>query len=96
MILGKITRELVCTIKDPGLDAAKIFIVKHLNLDLSEKEKYFVAVEKGLSLGAGDIVLMVTGSGSRKVDGNANMPIDCAITARVETVNIEEGFESLP
>ncbi len=95
MILGKIIKELVCTIKDPGLVSAKIFIVKYLNPDLSEKEKYIVAVEKGLSLGTGDIVLLVTGSGSRKVEGNVNMPIDCAITARVETVNIEEGLESL-
>lgn len=95
MLLGKITKELICTIKDPELNPAKIFIVRLLNLDLSEKGKYIVAVEKGLSLGVGDIVLMVTGSCSRKIEGNENMPIDCAITARVETVNIEKGFESL-
>ena len=95
MILGKITKELVCTIKDPMLNPAKIFIVKLLNLDLSEKEKYIVAVEQRLSLGIGDIVLLIMGSGSRKIEGNADMPIDCAISARVESINIEKGFESL-
>ena len=95
MILGKIKKELTCTIKDPELRPAKIFIVKLLNLDLSDKEEYIVAVETGLGLGKGDIVLMVTGSGSRKIKGNKNMPIDCAIAARVENVNIGKRFESL-
>ena len=95
MLLGKISKELICSVKDPELDSSKIFIVMLLNKDLSEKDNYMVAVETGLSLGVGDIVLMVFGSCSRKVKGNENMPIDCAITARVETINIEKGFESL-
>jgi len=38
---------------------------------------------------------MAIGSGSRKLEGNAEMPIDCAITAKVETVNIDEKYEFL-
>lgn len=95
MILGKISKELVCSVKDPALDSSKIFIVRLLNFDLSEKEDSVVAVETGLGLGVGDIVLMVFGSGSRKIEGNTDMPIDCAISAKVENVNIEKGFESI-
>ena len=95
MILGKISKELVCSVKDPALDGSKIFIVRLLNFNLTEKENFVVAVETGLGLGVGDIVLMVFGSGSRKIEGNTDMPIDCAISAKVETVNIEKGFESI-
>ena len=95
MILGKIVKQFACTIKDPNLNAVKIFKVKLLNLNLSESERYVIAVDNKLSLGPGDIVLMVFGSGSRKLEGNAQMPIDCAVTAKVETVNIDKKYEFL-
>lgn len=95
MILGKITKQLVCTIKDPNLKAAKIFKIKLLNLDLTESEKCLVAIDNKLSLGVGDIVLLVVGSGARKLEGNSDMPIDCAITAKVETVNIAKKYSQL-
>ena len=95
MIFGKIIKELVCTIKDPKLDPTKIFIVRLLDPDLSEKDKQVVAIENRLGLGKGDIVLLVSGSGARKVEGNTDMPIDCAITAKVENINIDQKYNSL-
>lgn len=95
MILGKIVKQLVCTIKDANLNAVKIFKVILLNMDLSESDKYMVAVDSRLGLGPGDIVLLVVGSGARKLEGNANMPVDCAITAKVETVNIDKKHKIL-
>jgi len=95
MIFGKIVKQFVCTIKDPNLNAVKIFKVKLLNLNLSESERYVITVDNRLGLGPGDIVLMVVGSGARKLEGNAEMPIDCAITAKVETVNIDKKYEFL-
>jgi len=92
MTLGKIVKELVCTIKDPSLRSGKIFVVQLLNLDLTEKDRYVIALENKLGLGPGDIVLLVTGSGARKVDGNTDLPIDCAVTAKVENFNIEEKY----
>ena len=95
MILGKIIKELVCSVKDPRLDSTKIYIVKLLNPDLSEKDKQVVAIENRLGLGKGDIVLLVSGSGARKAEGNTDMPIDCAITAKVENVNIDPKYNSI-
>ena len=95
MTLGKIVNELVCTVKDPILTTIKIFVVKLLNLDLSEKDRHLVAIENKLSLGVGDVVLLVIGSGSRKVEGNTDFPIDCAITAKVENMNIDSKYEFL-
>lgn len=95
MTLGKIIKELVCSVKDPKLNPSKLFLVRALNVDLSEKEEQFVALESRLGLGKGDIVLLVFGSGSRKVEGNTDLPIDCAVTAKVETVNIDDKYLGL-
>lgn len=92
MTLGKIIREIVCSVKDSKLNPSKLFLVRTLNLDLTEKDEQFVTLEGRLGLGPGDIVLMVFGSGSRKVEGNTDLPIDCAITAKVETVNIDDKY----
>jgi len=95
MDIGKITKGLVCTIKDLSMNPAKIFIVKLINLDKSEKSNYIVAVDNGLGLGVGDIVLVVSGSSSRLLTGNSKMPIDCAISAKVESINIDKKYKFL-
>ena len=95
MTLGKIIKELVCSVKASRINATRIYIVKLLNLDLTEKDKQVVAIENRLGLGKGDIVLMVSGSGARKVEGNTDMPIDCAIAAKVENINIDPKYNSL-
>ena len=93
--MGKIIKELICTQKQPILRPAKIFIVKLLNLGLSGKDSQVVAIENRLGLGIGDIVLLVTGSGARLVEGNTDMPVDCAITAKVESINIDKKYDFL-
>lgn len=95
MTLGKIIKELVCSVKAPEINATRTYIVKLLNLGLTEKDKQVVAIENRLGLGKGDIVLMVSGSGARKVEGNTDMPVDCAITAKVENINIDPKYNSL-
>jgi len=95
MTLGKIVKELVCTAKDPAMNPTKIFIVRLLNLNLNEKSGHVIAIDNKLGLGVGDIVLMVMGSGSRKLEGNTDMPVDCAITAKVESINIDSRYKDL-
>ncbi len=95
MTLGKIIKELVCSVKAPEINATRTYIVKLLKLGLTEKDKQVVAIENRLGLGKGDIVLMVSGSGARKVEGNTDMPVDCAITAKVENINIDPKYNSL-
>jgi microcompartment protein CcmK/EutM len=95
LTLGKIVNELICSVKDPKLAAIKIFIVKLLNLDLSEQDKHLIAIENRLSLGVGDVVLLVKGSGARKVEGNTDLPVDCAVTAKVENINIDSKYKFL-
>lgn len=95
MTLGKIIKEITCSVKDDKLNPSKLFLVRALNLDLSERKEQFVALETRLGLGKGDIVLMVFGSGARKVEGHTDLPIDCAITAMVDNINIEYRYSYL-
>ena len=94
MQLGKVKKELVCTVKDPALKSAKIFLVKILNLKQEETDKYVVAVDKKLGIGVGDIVLVVGGSSSRKIVGYGDMPINSGISAKVESMYIDEKYKS--
>ena len=95
MTLGIIIRELTCSVKDPKLNPSKLFLVRALDPDLSLRDQQFVALETGLGLGKGDIVLVVLGSGARKAEGNTDLPVDCAVTARVEDINIDNKYNLL-
>lgn len=59
MNIGVVKKELVCSVKDKSMDAAKIFLVHILDLSGKETGKYVVAVDKKLGIGSGDIVLIV-------------------------------------
>lgn len=92
MQLGKIIKELICTIKESTLISAKIFMVQLLKPSGETINDYAVAVDSGLSLGKGDIVLLVQGSSSRLLSGNKTMPLDCAISAKVDSVYIDSKY----
>ena len=66
-----------------------------VNLDLSERDDYAVCAENTLDLGPGDIVLVIKGSPSRMLRGNKDMPVDQAISAKVDSINIEEKYKYL-
>ena len=95
MNIGRIEKKLVCTVKDPSMDSAKIFLVKLLNLNKSETGEYVVAVDNRLGLGIGDIVLVVLRGAARRLAGNSKMPIDAGISAKVESINVENKYKFL-
>ncbi|MDD3520371.1 MAG: EutN/CcmL family microcompartment protein [Actinomycetota bacterium] len=95
MDLGKIKKEIVCTIKDKKVESVKFYLVQMLNLDLSERDEYAVCAENTLGLGIGEIVLIIKGSPSRMLRGNKDMPVDQAISAKVDSINIEERYKHL-
>jgi len=95
MDFGLIKKEIVCSIKDPNIESVKLFVVRILGLDKSEKKGYIVAVENKLGLGVGDYVLVTKGSTSRQLEGNTDMPIDCAISAKVDSIFIDDKYKYL-
>jgi carbon dioxide concentrating mechanism protein CcmL len=95
MDFGIIKKEIVCSIKDPKLESIKLFVVILLRLDKSEKKEYIVASETRLGLGVGDYVLLTKGSTARQLEGNTDMPVDCAITAKVDSIFIDDKYKYL-
>ncbi|MHB1377812.1 MAG: EutN/CcmL family microcompartment protein [Candidatus Humimicrobiaceae bacterium] len=95
MDFGIIKKEIVCSIKDPKLESIKLFVVILLKLDKSEKKEYIVSAENRLGLGVGDYVLLTKGSTARQLEGNSEMPVDCAITAKVDSIFIEDKYKYL-
>ena len=94
MLLGKVKKALICSVKDPALERVKIFLIKKLDLDGNEKEEYTVGIDNKLDVGIGDLVLYVIGSNSRLLIGNEKIPIDCSISAIVESINIDEKYKN--
>ncbi|MFO7928318.1 MAG: EutN/CcmL family microcompartment protein [Candidatus Humimicrobiaceae bacterium] len=95
MQVGRVKKELVCTVKNPAMVSAKIFLVKILDLAQQETDKYVVAVDKKLGIGTGDIVLVVGGSSSRKIVGYSDMPVNSGISAKVESIYIDDKYKYL-
>ncbi len=95
MNIGVVAKELVCTIKQPSMDSAKIFLVKIMDLAGKQTGKYMVAVDKKMGIGVGDTVLLVGGSSARKIVGYDDMPINAGISAKVESIFIDDKYRSL-
>lgn len=87
MVLGKVIGTVWSTKKDENLVGAKFLIVKQLDLDLSEKNSFVVAVDS-VGAGEGEVVLIATGSSARQTAFTKNKPIDAVVMAIVDKLDI--------
>lgn len=87
MFLGKIIGTVWSTRKDENLVGAKFLIVKELNLDMTEKDHFTVAVDS-VGAGVGEVVLVASGSSARQTTFTKNKPIDAVIMAIVDKLDI--------
>jgi len=87
VFLGKVIGTIWSTKKDDKLVGAKFLLVRELDIDLNEKERFVVAVD---SVGAGDgeIVLVASGSSSRMTTFTKDKPVDAVIMAIVDKLDI--------
>jgi microcompartment protein CcmK/EutM len=88
MILGKVVGTVVATRKDERLVGSKLLLVQPLRPDGSERGDPLVAVDT-VDAGAGEQVLVVSGSSARMAAGLADRPVDAAIVGIVDTVDVE-------
>ncbi len=95
MDFGIVKKEIVCSIKDQKIESIKLFVVRLLKLDKSEKNDYIVSAENRLGLGVGDYVLVTKGSTARQLEGNTDLPVDCAISAKVDSIFVEDKYKHL-
>jgi microcompartment protein CcmK/EutM len=87
LILGKVIGTVWATRKDENMVGLKFMIVRHINLDYSEKDQFMIAVDS-VQAGVGDIVLIATGSSARQTSVTKNKSIDAVIIAVVDKLDI--------
>ena len=88
MILGRIVGTIVATRKDPRLEGQKLLIVRTISPEGHDEAGYVVAVD---TVGAGnrERVLLVSGSSARLAEGCKDKPVDQAIIAIVDAVDLD-------
>ena len=87
MTLGKVVGTVVATCKDEKLIGNRLMIVQEVDLDNQLIRQYTVAVDS-VGAGIGEIVLTASGSSARYTEATTGKPVDSAIVAIVDTVEI--------
>ena len=89
MILGRVTGNVVGTIKHPSFNQYALLIVQPLTADGSPNGNRMLAVDHAQA-GPGDRVLVLSeGSGIRQILGDSSSPIRALIVAIVDAVDCE-------
>ena len=83
MIKGKVTGTIVSTNKFESLRGFKFLEVRLMEGTLLT-DNYMVAVDRTISAGIGEEVLIVTGSSARVAVGDQNAPVDAVIVGIVD------------
>lgn len=87
MYLGKVTGMVIATRKDEDFVGKKILIVQPVNTKYEPIGNCEVAVDS-VGAGVGEIVLVSTGSSARQVFESQKSPIDRAIVAIVDSIEV--------
>ncbi len=88
MFIGKVIGTVWSTQKDENLVGSKFLIVRRLDINLTEKPDFVVAVDS-VGAGVGETVLVATGSSSRQTDITKNKPVDAVIMAIVDKIDVQ-------
>lgn len=88
MLLGKVVGTVWATRKDEKLTGMKLLIVRHVELDYTLKNSYVVAVDT-VGAGAGEIVLITTGSSARQSQMTEGRPVDAVVSAIIDKLDLD-------
>ena len=89
MLLAKIVGTVVATRKDPRLVSNKLLIVRAIDPRGKGDGAYLVAVDT-VDAGAGETVLVVSGSSARMASGMKDCPVDAAIVGIIDAVELAD------
>jgi microcompartment protein CcmK/EutM len=91
MTLGKVIGSVWATRKDAKVENMKFLLVRHLDFDLKFKNTFMVAVD-AVGAGAGEVVLVATGSSARLTEITDKKPVDAVIMAIVDKLDIDPNW----
>ena len=90
MILAKIVGTVVATRKDERLVSSKLLLAQPIDPAGEPRGHHLVAVDT-VDAGAGETVLIVSGSSARMAAGLKDRPVDAAIVGIVDTISLASG-----
>jgi len=88
MKMVKVIGSVTSTIKDDSLKGVKLLFVQMVNIDLTERNDFYIAIDT-VGLGEGELGLIATGSTAKRTDITKDRNIDAAIVAKVERIDLE-------
>jgi len=89
MIVARVIGTVVCTQKDSKLEGVKFQICMPISMtDLKADGKPLVAVDT-VGAGAGELVLICSGSSARQTSRTTNTPTDASIMGIIDTLELD-------
>ena len=88
MKLGRIVGTVVSTQKDEGLVSLRLYVVRDVSMQLSDKESFVVAADS-VGAGVGEVVLYASGSSARQTKMTDGRPVDACVMAIVDQIDID-------
>jgi len=85
--MGRVVGTVVSTRKDDELVGLKFLLVKQVDVNLKESEKFVVAAD-AVGAGMGEVVLYASGSSARQTVATNNRPVDATIMAIVDSYDV--------
>jgi len=89
MILARVVGTVVATRKDERLVSSKLLVVRPVDPAGKADANYLVAVDT-VNAGAGETVLIVSGSSARMASGLKDCPVDAAIVGVVDQIDVKD------
>ena len=94
MILGRVVGEVWATCKDARLERSKLLVVRpHGWYEPRWQTRHLIAVDQ-VQAGVGDDVVVCLGQPARWSLGGENFPVDAAVMAVVDRVELDAGAAS--
>jgi ethanolamine utilization protein EutN len=88
MLIGRVTGSVVATEKHYKLEGRKLLLIQPLTPSGVERGEPLLAID-GVDAGEGDHVLVVQeGRSASMVSGRLESPLDCAVVAIVDRVEL--------
>lgn len=91
MQIARVRGTVVSTQKEPSLRGVKFLLVQLIDEDGNLLPAYEVAADN-VGAGVDEWVLVSRGSAARQIPGSEQRPVDAAVIAIIDTVNIENRF----
>ena len=89
MLLGRVIGTVVSTRKEPRTEGVRFLLVERLDPPTMAGKKDYVVAMDTVGAGFGEVVFYVAGSSARLTAVTDGRPSDAAITAIVDTVELE-------